>query len=166
MISLKQRRKSWRYRLQLITISTISLYNLVFPVNVVAKNSEIPNIDSPVIEAEQEQIIFRPLPKISDRPPKQVLTLTVTAYSSTRGETDGDPFTTASGERVRDGIIAANFLPFGTKVRFPEYSGDKIYMVQDRMSLRYWERADIWFPSYWEARQFGVKYLAMEVLYN
>ena len=166
MISLKKRRESWRYKVQLITISAISLYNLVFPVNVVAKESKILNIDYPVIEVEQETVIWQPLPDIKDRPPKQVLELTVTAYSSTPAETDGDPFTTASGERVRDGIIAGNFLPFGAKVRFPEYSGDKIYTVQDRMSSRYWQRADIWFPSYWEARQFGVKNLTMEVLYN
>ena len=166
MISRKKRRKSWRYRIQLITISTVSLYNIVFPINVVAGDNEIPNIDYPVVEAKQEPIIYKPLPNIVNRPPKQILDLTVTAYSSTPGETDGDPFTTASGMRVADDIIAANFLPFGTKVKFPEYSGDKIYTVQDRMSSRYWERADIWFPSYQEARQFGVKYLTIEVLYN
>lgn len=164
MISLKKRRGSWRYKIQLITISTVSLFNLVFPVNVTAQSKKTPIVDYTVVETKQESVVYNPLPKIADRPAKQILNLTVTAYSSTPAETDGDPFTTASGERVRDGIIAANFLPFGTKVRFPEFSGDKIYTVQDRMSSRYWERTDIWLPSHWEARQFGVKYLTMEVL--
>lgn len=36
------------------------------------------------------------------------------AYSSTNGQTDGTPYLTAIGTPVRDGIIAANFLPIGT----------------------------------------------------
>lgn len=164
MISLKKRRESWGYKLQIITILTISLYNLVFPVNVTAQDNKTSIIDYPIIETKQEFVANNHLPKIADRPPKRILNLTVTAYSSTPWETDGDPFTTASGMRVADGIIAANFLPFGAKVKFPEYSGDKIYTVQDRISMRYYHRADIWFPAYQEAKQFGVKYLTMEIL--
>ena len=43
----------------------------------------------------------------------------VTAYSSDPKQTDNSPFITASNRRVRDGIIAANFLPFGTEVKIP-----------------------------------------------
>ena len=39
----------------------------------------------------------------------------VTAYSSTPEETDDTPRITASGGEVRDGIVAANFLPFGAE---------------------------------------------------
>lgn len=89
----------------------------------------------------------------------------VTAYSSTPWETDGNPYITASGNWVEDGIIANNMLPFGTKVRIPEVFGDKVFVVQDRMS---WKKGnfhvDIWFPSYWEALNFGAKRTYIEVL--
>jgi len=87
-----------------------------------------------------------------------------TAYSSTPDQTDDTPFITANGTRVYDGIIAANFLPFGTKVRFPDYSGDKIYTVEDRMNKRFPNRADIWFETRQEALNFGIRKLKMEVL--
>lgn len=71
----------------------------------------------------------------------------VTAYSSTPDQTDGSPFTTAMGSQVRDGIIACNFLPFGTKVRLPEFSGDKVFVVEDRMAKRNSHKLDIWMES-------------------
>ena len=70
--------------------------------------------------------------------------LTVTAYSSTVDQCDSDPFTTASGTTVHDGTVAANFLPFGTLVTFPDYSGDKVYIIEDRTNTKYSSRADIW----------------------
>ncbi len=88
----------------------------------------------------------------------------VTAYSSTVDQCDSTPFITASGSHVRDGIVAANFLKFGTKIRFPEYSGDKIYVVEDRMHPRFSNRVDIWMPTRSQAKIFGVKWLKMEVL--
>lgn len=89
----------------------------------------------------------------------------VTAYSSTPEETDDTPFITATGKVVEDGIIAANFLEFGTKVRFPELFGDKIFVVEDRMHQRFSEgRIDIWFPTKQEAEKFGVKNTIMEII--
>jgi len=89
----------------------------------------------------------------------------VTAYSSTPWETDVDPYITAAGTWVRDGIIANNYLPLGTKVRIPELYGEKVFVVEDRMS---WKKGnyhiDIWFPSYWEALSFGAKRTYIEVL--
>ncbi|MBU0598089.1 3D domain-containing protein, partial [Patescibacteria group bacterium] len=96
------------------------------------------------------------LPEIPDRPQpeaKRSLKISVTAYSSTPDQTSGDPLITASGSRVRDGIIAANFLPIGTKVRFPEKYGNKIFIVEDRMHQRYWQRADIWMETRDAAKQ-------------
>ena len=63
-----------------------------------------------------------PAPKPPKPAPKvvRVKTVVMTAYSSTRDQPDGDPFTTASGAKVKDGIIAMNGVPFGTKLRFPE----------------------------------------------
>ena len=93
------------------------------------------------------------------------LTVVVTAYSSTIWETDDTPFVTAAGTQVREGIIANNLLPFGTKVRLPEIYGEKIFVVEDRMnSKKGYYHVDIWFPSYWEAKNFGAKRTYIEVL--
>lgn len=86
----------------------------------------------------------------------------VTAYSSTVDQTDSTPFITASGTHVHDGTIAANFLKFGTKVKFPSLYGDKIFTVEDRMKSNY--KVDIWFPTRQEAKNFGVKRVEMEIL--
>jgi len=89
---------------------------------------------------------------------------TVTAYSSTYDQTDSSPFITANGTRVSDGIIACNFLPFGTEVRIPEVYGNKVFTVEDRMARKNNHKIDIWFPSREEAKQFGVKSLKVEIL--
>lgn len=89
----------------------------------------------------------------------------VTAYSSTPWETDGNPFITASGTWVRDGVVANNKLPLGTKVRFPDLYGEKIFVVEDRMHSRKGSyQFDIWLPSYWEAKDFGVRKTYIEIL--
>lgn len=81
----------------------------------------------------------------------------ISAYTSTVEECDSDPFVTADGSIVKDGIIATNFLPFGTKVRIPKYFGDRIFTVHDRMNARYWYRIDIWMPFKKDALTWGVK---------
>jgi 3D (Asp-Asp-Asp) domain-containing protein len=88
----------------------------------------------------------------------------VTAYSSTVDQCDDTPFITAKGTRVRDGIVAANWLKFGTKIRLPEFSGDKIYVVEDRMAKKNSHKLDIWMESRELALQFGVRRLTVEVL--
>jgi len=101
---------------------------------------------------------------------KEVLTqektkkVTVTAYSSTLDQTDSSPFITANGTYVYDGVMACNFLPFGTKVKFPEIYGDKIFIVEDRMAKKNSHKMDIWMPSRSLALQFGVKNLAFEII--
>ncbi|HUW71950.1 MAG TPA: 3D domain-containing protein [Candidatus Humimicrobiaceae bacterium] len=97
----------------------------------------------------------------------QKINVVVTAYSSTPWETWGDPFITAAGTGVREGVIANNLLPFGTKVRLPEIYGDKVFVVEDRMNSRIgYYHVDIWLPSYWEALNFGAKRTYIEVLEN
>jgi len=89
----------------------------------------------------------------------------VTAYSSTTWQTDNSPFITAAGTEVRDGIIANNLLPFGTKVKMPELYGNKVFVVEDRMHYRKgYYHVDIWFPSYEQALDFGAKTTYIEVL--
>ncbi len=87
----------------------------------------------------------------------------VTGYSSTPDQTDASPFITASGTHVHDGTVAVNFLPFGTRVTFPDHAGEKTYSVEDRTAQRFSDRADIWFPSREEALQFGKRTLTMVV---
>ncbi len=92
----------------------------------------------------------------------------VTAYSSTVDQCDSTPCITANGfdlcENNQENVIAANFLPFGTKVRMPEYFGDRIFTVQDRMNSRYYLRADVWFKTREAARIFGIRNLTLEVV--
>jgi len=88
----------------------------------------------------------------------------VTAYSSTVDQTDSTPFITASGTHVRDGVIACNFLRFGTRVRFPQLYGQKIFVVEDRMALKNSHKMDIWFVTREQAKQFGIKIAKVEVL--
>jgi len=108
-----------------------------------------PNIQASIIST----------PSVSET--RRVLT---TAYSSTPDQTDDSPFITAMGSTVHDGIVASNFLKFGTKVRFPDVYGDKIFVVEDRMALRNSHKIDIWMESRAQALQFGVKYLTLEIL--
>lgn len=90
--------------------------------------------------------------------------VTVTAYSSTPEQTDDTPFITAKGTEVRDGIIAANFLEFDTKVRIPELFGDKVFIVEDRMHRRFSDRVDIWFSDEETALRFGKQQTIIEIV--
>ena len=81
---------------------------------------------------------------------------TLTAYSSTPDQTDSTPFTTASNTTVRDGIVASNFLAFGTKVQIPSLFGDKVFTVEDRMAKKHNDKVDIWFPERHLANRFGI----------
>ncbi|OGL78597.1 hypothetical protein A3J43_00970 [Candidatus Uhrbacteria bacterium RIFCSPHIGHO2_12_FULL_54_23] len=98
-----------------------------------------------------------------DLRPRHTRTVVITAYSSTPDQTDDTPFITANGMRVRDGIIAANFLRFGTQVKIPALFGDKVFYVTDRMHERFADRVDVWMESREEAVQFGVKVATIEV---
>ncbi len=88
----------------------------------------------------------------------------ITAYSSTPDQTDSTPFITASGSYVEDGIVAANFLEFNTKIRFPELYGEKVFIVKDRMAKKNSHKIDIWFPTREEANRFGVKKTRIEII--
>lgn len=117
---------------------------VIFQQNTLVPFSNPANLPSPVI---------RKLPVI------------ITGYSSTEDQTDSEPFVTAAGTWVREGIVANNFFPLGTKIKIPELFGDKVFVVEDRMS---WEKGnyhiDIWFPDYWQALNFGTKRTYIEVL--
>lgn len=88
----------------------------------------------------------------------------ITAYSSSVDETDSTPWTTASGTQVRDGVVASNAFPLGTKVKIPELFGDKVLVIEDRMHRRFSDRIDVWMPSKWRAIQFGKKQAEVEIV--
>ncbi len=93
------------------------------------------------------------------------LVVRASAYTSSRWETDSDPFTTASGTKVHDGTIAANGLPFGAKVRLPDYFGDKIFTVEDRMNAKWGNRrVDIWMTDRSQALEWGVRTVTIEIV--
>jgi len=95
----------------------------------------------------------------------ETIQMTITAYSSSVWETDDTPYLTAAGTQTKDGVVASNFLPFGTKIRIPRLFGDKVFIVEDRMNQRVGDfQIDIWFPSSESARDFGVKYAHIETV--
>jgi len=127
----------------------IALFDFVF------KTPELVNDVQEVGVKEDESKPAFEIPK----PPEAIKTMRMdaTAYTSRPQETDASPFITADGSVVRDGIIATNVLPFGTKVRIPSVYGDKIFEVRDRMNSRYTYRIDVWMDDVSEMRQFGIK---------
>jgi 3D (Asp-Asp-Asp) domain-containing protein len=91
-------------------------------------------------------------------------TVSASAYSSSVDETDDTPFITAAGTYVRDGVVAANFLPIGTAIKIPSMYGDKVFVVEDRMNTRYQMNVDVWFPSKELAKQFGRRTVKIEIV--
>jgi len=100
----------------------------------------------------------------SEEKEPKVMKVLITAYSSSIDETDNTPLITASGNYVRPGVAAANFLAFGTKVRLPKIFGNQIFIVEDRLHEKNNDRVDIWFPSKEEALRFGSQISEMEIL--
>jgi 3D (Asp-Asp-Asp) domain-containing protein len=155
----------------------IFLFFLIFPLTffpnfltsqagmIVAKEGfySFSDFDLPFLTLENNTLL--PLTSnISEKKTKTIKAI-LTGYSSSVWETDEDPFITAFGTFVREGVVANNFLPLGTKIKIPDIFGDKIFVVEDRM---HWRKLpnhfDIWFPSYLEALQFGVKEATVEIL--
>ncbi|MFA6410458.1 MAG: hypothetical protein WCW26_02680 [Candidatus Buchananbacteria bacterium] len=144
-------------------LASNSKVNLLKPVKV---ESTQPEANLSEKEAPKVKIALEPAKEV--KVVKTYENVPITAYSSTVGQTDSDPCTTANGynlcEHNEENAIAANFLKFGTKVRIPEYFGDRIFIVQDRMNARYHYRADVWFRSYNDAVRFGIVYAKIEIV--
>ena len=102
--------------------------------------------------------------KNKNAPKPRKIDVWITAYASVPEQTDDTPFITATGNYVRDGIVAANFLPFGTKIRMPELFGEKIFVVEDRMHSRFQNSVDVWFADNKEAKKFGKQWSKIEIL--
>ncbi|EKD43619.1 MAG: hypothetical protein ACD_72C00202G0001 [uncultured bacterium] len=134
--------------------------------SVIKKESPNPKQKELTISESPEGKLFH-LTKSVKRPSKVVMTV-LTAYTSTPGQTDDSPFIAASGKRVYDGMVAANWLPMGTKIKIPALYGDKVFTVDDRMNPRYgYGRMDVWLDApVVQAKKFGVKRTAVEIYYE
>ncbi len=136
--------------------------------------------------ATEEQVTL--FPEVQPATPKRTMWVVATAYSSDPWQTDNSPCIPAMtkfdlcAQYVETGVadtIATNILPLGTKVKFPDLYGDKVFVVRDRMNAKYngTNRIDFWIGSEHptnatiirdakqQAIQFGVKRLKMEI-YN
>lgn len=91
-------------------------------------------------------------------------TVWVTAYTSAPDETSDHPLITASGGMVHDGIVAANFLPFGTQIEIPSLFGGKVFTVEDRTNQKFSGRVDIWMPTVNQAIDFGIQHAEIVIL--
>jgi 3D (Asp-Asp-Asp) domain-containing protein len=100
---------------------------------------------------------------LESTPPKRVTYIPSTAYSSTVDQTDSTPFITADGTYVHWSVVAANFLPFNTCIRFPEVFGNQFFVVHDRKHERFSNSFDIWFPEKAQAKRFGFRMLKTEI---
>jgi len=149
--------------------------------------SSIPSI-GPVFAQDEEKTETtedRVFPVSEDRTPARTITVVATAYSSDPYQTDATPCLPAMKfdlcqyfeEYGIEDTIAANFLPLGTQVKFPDLYGDKVFTVRDRMNARYngQYRIDFWVGSVHptskeiiataksKARGFGVQKVKMEI---
>lgn len=93
---------------------------------------------------------------------------TITAYNSEAGQTDNSPCITANSfnvcERGIEDTVAANFLPFGSRVKIPALFGDRVFIVRDRMNKRFSNRVDVWMIEKPKAIKFGIKMAKIEIL--
>lgn len=98
---------------------------------------------------------------------KSVKTVTVTAYSARKVETDDTPTITASMTKVREGTVAVSRdlfnkgWVFGKKIYIQGYG---IFEINDLMHSRYTERIDIFMWSTNKAYNFGKKNLVAALL--
>src|SRR3989339_219389 len=122
-----------------------------------------PELELAIEAMKNETRPFGEFPKAKEGRGVVVTNVIMTAYNSLPWQTDDTPDITASGTQTRRGVVAANFLPFGTRVRFPDLYGTEEFVVEDRMNDRYHRRMDVWMEELEEARTFGVKWTTVEI---
>lgn len=103
----------------------------------------------------------------NQRAPKETIStvyMEASAYNSLPEQTDGSPYSTAIGSLTRFGVIASNYFPIGTRIRLPDQFGDQEFRVEDRMNPRYHKTLDVWMADKADAKQFGRRYVKVEVV--
>lgn len=131
-----------------------------------AAENQAKAVDLEIAAMQNELVDYGVLPKSDLRGPAYTIIVPATSYNSLPGQTDSTPDITASGTRTHWGVVAANFLPIGTRIKIPELYGDQIFIVEDRMNSRYWKRIDIWMADYQDSIEFGVRNIKIEVYPN
>jgi 3D (Asp-Asp-Asp) domain-containing protein len=137
------------------------LTHLFLPTTSIADDEEVQKreaVEAPVVV----QTTF--LPRNPIKTPRKQIWVVTTAYNSLASQTDASPNITAFGTQTHYGIVAANFLPRGTRIQIPDYFGDQIFVVEDRMHPRHHHLLDIWMPTYQEAIQWGRRTVTVNVL--
>ena len=99
-----------------------------------------------------------------------------TAYNSTPGQTDASPYITATGTRVRSGVVALSRdllgrFPYGTRITIEDLSGrysnllrGRVFVVEDTMSVRIGNTVDVWMGSWGEAMAWGSRNIRITAL--
>lgn len=155
-----------------------------------ATNQIVSAVATPVLADRAMNAPSTGFPVAGERDPRYTMTARISFYSSDPYQTDDTPCIPADGSDLcimaangQVDAIAANFLPLGTTVRFPELDIDgiatpeKTFVVRDRMNKRYngTNYVDIYVAVLGDdgqidraaskalARQNGVKHVAMEV---
>ena len=152
---------------KLATAQEIQSQNVHFKILGLELNVEESSDQQVMRKVPTDEAVTARLPLASDKILKQVIVLKATAYNSDPAQTDDTPCITASGlnvcEHGKEDVIATNFLPMGTYVRFPDLFGDKVFRVEDRMNRRYHYRVDFWLKDRSDALKFGLQTVRMEV---
>ena len=118
-------------------------------------------------------------------PAKPSFVLRATGYNSLESQTDDTPFITAIGSTTRPGIVAISrdllggSIPYGSLVRLKDLGGyygggygqfqDKLdaqglFIVEDTLHRRKTQQVDVWFETYSEAIQWGIRKVEVELV--
>lgn len=105
------------------------------------------------------------LPRPSNCPSGQNITVIATGYSSTPDQTWGDPYTTYTGTRVHWGTVAVHpsVIPLGCRMSISAFPGT-VFIAEDRGGGINGYRIDIWFPTRQEALNWGVRTVTVTIL--
>jgi 3D (Asp-Asp-Asp) domain-containing protein len=115
-------------------------------------------------QAKHEPPRFHEYVEVTAMAPRVCVVL-ATAYNSEVGQTDDSPHLTASQTPTRWGVVAARWLPAGTRVRLmSEHFGDELFVAEDVMPPKNWCKMDIWHEEVEEAVGWGKRFIAVEVL--
>ena len=118
-------------------------------------------------------------------PARPSFVLRATGYNSLESQTDDTPFITAIGSQTRPGIVAisrdllAGSIPYGSLVRLKDLGGyygggygefqdmldaQGLFVVEDTLHRRKTQQVDVWFESYYEALQWGIRKVEVELV--
>ncbi len=159
----------------IISLSLLSVFAVFFLTAGKSIAASTETVTEKSAQKDSESVENKDFPKAKEKEPIRSYWVVATAYSSEVAQTDSSPCIPSmvgfnlckhyQQHKIED-TIAANFLPLGAKVKFPELYGEKVFTVRDRMNKRYngSARVDFWKSGTKEAKNFGVKSVKMEIV--